>query len=429
MRKVLIVTYYYFQDGIVAPVRLRGLVKYLPDYGWDVTVLTVKCNTVGHIDERCNRKIIETDYKDPLQIWKQRLGLNPEKGLKEQLNLLTYKQRDSLIDIALRIWGEIFTYPDATISWYKPAIAAGKSILNNESFDVILSSSGPSTSHIIASDLSKLYDLPWIADLRDLWTQNHYYHQSPLRYLIETHLEKNTLERAGALTTVSQPLNEKLHERYLDKRIFTILNGFDPEETNLGIPLSNTFTITYTGRLYKGRRDPELLFKALSELIHSGILEENEVSVNFYGDHESWLKEDIAKYKLDSVVSLHGSVSRDVSIHKQRESQILLLLTWDDPSEKGVYTGKIFEYLAARRPILSLGLSGGVVAELLDNTNAGVHVSTEEELRSYIIKSYNYFKNTGSVPYTGIQSEVDKFSHYEMTRKFAEVFDAVVEKS
>ena len=107
------------------------------------------------------------------------------------------------------------------------------------------------------------------------------------------------------------------------------------------------------------------------------MVERGDVSIDFYGRYESWLEEDVTKYKLGDVVTLHGPVSREVAIRKQWESQILLLLTWNDPAEQGVYTGKVFDYLAARRPILSLGLSGGVVTKLLNDTNAGVHVSTE----------------------------------------------------
>ncbi len=425
MRNVLIVTYYFSQSEGVAPVRLRGLVKYLPEHGWDVTVLTIKCNTVDHIIEKGGQRIIETDYRDPLQIWKQMLGLNPKKGLKEQCGLPTCKQRDTLVDICLRIWESIFTYPEPEIGWYKPAIDAGTSILHSEFFDAILSSSGPSTSHLIASYLSNRFGIPWVADLRDLWTQNHYYPHSSFRRLFETRLEKKTLGLANALTTVSYPLNEKLCERYSEKHVFTIPNGFDPEETNPGVPLSKGFTITYTGQLYRGRRDPEPLFKALSELIRDGVIERGDVSVDFYGRYESWLEEDATKYKLGDVVTLHGLVPREIAVRKQWESQALLLLTWNDPSEKGVYTGKVFEYLAARRPILSLGLSGGVITELLNDTNAGIHISTEEGIKSYLIAAYKEFKTNGFVRYTGVQSEIDKYSHYEMARKFAEVLNAV----
>lgn len=119
-------------------------------------------------------------------------------------------------------------------------------------------------------------------------------------------------------------------------------------------------------------------------------------------------------------------VTRERAITEQRKAQILLLLTWNHPAEKGVYTGKLFDYLAARRPILSIGYTdGGVVKELLDKTQAGVHCSNETELREYLLKAYREYKELGAVQYHGIEAEIMKYSHREMARKFAKVLGEV----
>lgn len=124
---------------------------------------------------------------------------------------------------------------------------------------------------------------------------------------------------------------------------------------------------------------------------------------------------------------LRGQVPRETAIAQQRKAQILLLLTWNNTQEKGVYTGKLFDYLAARRPILSLGYTGGgVIKELLDQTQAGVHCSNEAELKDYLIKAYREYKEQGAVQYRGITAEVMKYSHRKMARKFADVLEDVV---
>jgi len=95
----------------------------------------------------------------------------------------------------------------------------------------------------------------------------------------------------------------------------------------------------------------------------------------------------------------------------------------------GILAFKLFDYLAARRPILSLGYTeGGVVKELLDETQAGVHCSNDAELREYLLKAYREYKELGAVQYHGIEAEVMKYSHREMARKFAEVLDEVTKK-
>ena len=150
--------------------------------------------------------------------------------------------------------------------------------------------------------------------------------------------------------------------------------------------------------------------------------------IDFYGYDEGWLERDVERYGLQDIVNVHGLVPREKALKKQREAQILLLLTWNDPTERGVYTGKVFEYLAARRPILSMGISGGVVEELLKETNAGVHTSTQEELERALKKYYQEFKRKGRVGYCGISAKIERYSQREMARKFAVVLDTLAKR-
>ncbi|NQE44520.1 hypothetical protein C5S31_00680, partial [ANME-1 cluster archaeon GoMg2] len=185
--------------------------------------------------------------------------------------------------------------------------------------------------------------------------------------------------------------------------------------------LSDKFSIVYTGNLYRGKRDPEPLLKAIQKLILEGIIEPDEVVIDFYGYDEGWLERDVERYGLQDIVRVHGVIPREEALKKQREAQILLLLTWNDPTERGVYTGKVFEYLAARRPILSMGISGGVVEDLLKETNAGVHTSSQEEIERALKIFHSEFKLKGRVGYCGISTKIERYSQREMARKFADV--------
>lgn len=428
MRKVLVITYFFFQNEIIASVRLRGLIKYLWEYGWEATVLTIKCDVVNDRYETGDQKIVETDYEDLLRNWKKTLGLSPEKGVKEQLGL-PVKRKKGIIDTVIQLWSEIFLYPDAEIGWYRPAIDAGTRILDNESFDIILSSSSPVTSHLIASYLSKRYNIPWIADFRDPWTQSHLYPYSSIRRFWERRLELRVISSTRALTTVSQPLVDKLSAIHKGKKVYSIPNGFDPDIVNPGSQVSEKFTICYTGFVHKKHQNPEILFDAIKQLIEESKIAQEDVVINFYGRDDGWLQFDIENYGLDNIVRIHGIVPRDVALQNQRESQILLLLTWNDPREKGVYTGKVFEYLAAKRPILALGLNGGVITDLIQQTNAGSFASSVAETKKVILDWYQEYKSSGVVSWHGIQSEVNKYNHREMTKKFAEVFDECLEQT
>jgi hypothetical protein len=421
VRNVLIISYFFNQTSSIAAVRLRGLAKYLPEFGWNPVVLTVKTSTIPGKTER----IFETPFEDRLNLWKKRLGLPLDKTLKEHYNFPTYKEKNTILDKLVNFWEEIFIYPDPTIDWSVSAIKKGDELLSESHIDAIISSINPPTSHIIAKELAQRKKIPWIADFRDLWTQNHYYKFSGIRRFFEKILEVKTVSSANALTTTSLPLSEKLKELHKNKKVYAITNGYDPQQVNMKIPSTKKFSITYTGFVYKGRQDPEPLFRVLKTLIDENMLDPATIEVHFFGYHEGWLTSDIEKYHLENVVQVHGQISREDSIQKQRESQVLLLLTWNDPYEKGIYTGKIFDYLAARRPILAVGLHGTVVTDLLVQTQAGVNVSSDAEIKDHLLKLYREYKENGFVNYSGVPFEIEKYSQREMAKKFAVVLDDI----
>ena len=424
MKKVLIITYVFKNREDIGSVRLHGLANYLPEYGWEPVILTTKVKT----DDKFEFRVIETPFEDIYTKWKKMLGLNPNCTFKEQFNLPALKNKKTLIDYLLKLWDEIFTYPDRGKGWYKYALETGNELLEKEQFDAMLSSSPPHISHLIANNLIKKIKVPWVADFRDLWTLWHYYQYSSLRRFFETKLEIKTVKLADAITTVSEPLATKLGKLH-NREVYVIHNGFDPKLKNPGTELSDNFNIVYTGHIYTGKQDPEPLFKALYELRSENCIGNNDMVVDFYGCHYDWLYSDIKKYNLQNVINIHGMIPRDEAQSKQREAHVLLILNWNDSKETGIYTGKLFEYLAAQRPILSIGYNGGVVEELLNETGAGIHASTVDELKNVILTFYREYKKTGTVSYKGVDTKIDKYNHREMAKKFAFVLDDVVKNN
>ena len=424
-KKVLIITYYFPPRPGVASLRLKGLAKYLPEFGWEPVILTA--DLPGVPDQRF--KVIETNYPgDVTAKLKRKLGLNPDRRFQEQIKILSKAAggKKFFVDKLVAIAEGLFIYPDGQKKWYPFAIRAGIKIIMKEKFDAIISSSSPVTTHLVAKYLKENYDIPWLADFRDLWTQNHNYQYGFLRKWFEKRLEVNTITQADALVTVSKPLANKLRILHLKKPIFTIMNGFDIDEINKSAINNKKFTITYTGNILFGKQDPELLFKTIRELIDESTLKLNDIRVNFYGPVQYWLTQKIDKHGLDKIVTQHGTVPREIALKSQRKSQILLILGWNDPKERGVYPGKFFEYLAAKRPILAIGEHRGVLAELLEETNAGNYFSKFKPLKYFITRCYKEYKMKGEVQYYGNISQVKKFSHYEMAKRFANVLDGIV---
>ena len=313
-------------------------------------------------------------------------------------------------------------YPDFAKGWIPFATESVAALARQEKVDAILTTSPPESAHIIGARAKTLLGVPWIADFRDLWTQNltapaHSSHRLRVR------LEKK-YQAADALVTVSTPWRDRLAERDSAKPIYTITNGFDPDDFHSRpSKLTEHFSITYAGQLYQGKRDPGPLLEVLSELIREQVLPPDHVRVRFYGPPELWLPDLIARYGLQAVVELNNVVGRDEALQREMESQILLLLGWSDAKETGQHSGKLFEYLGAGRPILAVGGNRGVLTEVLDETKAGIHALSKPQLRECIMAMYREFKDSGRVRYHADPEAVEQYSHRQMARKFADVLD------
>jgi glycosyltransferase involved in cell wall biosynthesis len=367
--------------------------------------------------------VIETPYKDALEKWKRRIGLDPHQALHSQLNLsVATKPRTKLVHTqVIDRLKSMLAYPDLTMGWVPFAIDAIKKI--DVPIDAILSTAPPITSHVIAQEARSILKCPWIADFRDLWARNVDNPNGPLFRMVDRNLEKRWLGTADALVTVSRPWADRLQDAYPHKPVQVITNGFDPDDFSGVSTRSPYFSISYTGQLYAGRRDPSLLFEVVHELIEEGIIAREQMRIDFYGPIEAWLQPLIERYDLKGVVELHGSVSRSESLQRQQESQLLLLLGWANPQETGQHTGKLFEYFGSRRPILAVGGVAGVLTEVLEETGAGVHTLSKPQLRQFLIASYAEFRERGEVRFKGNESALLKYTHEAMARSFAALLD------
>ncbi len=421
MKKVLIIANLFH-----ASPRIPGLVKYLPEFGWQPIILTTP---IGENPDarfgppnnfKDSNRVIETYHYNP----EEDIGVRVNK----RFNLASKKSYNYVkpfLWFLYKFYLEVTDYPDREKGWKPFAVDAGSKLLQSEHVDAMISSSSPVTSHLVAKELKAKYKIPWIADLRDLWSQNHCYSYGPLRKAIDRRLELKTILSANILTTVSQPWAEKLRTLHKRKSVYAITHGFDPVTVN--IPPANLtakFTITYTGSIYTRKQDPAKLFTALRELISERAIDPDDIEVRLYGTGVEWLEKEIEQYGLSNIVKHYQKVPRDVALEKQKESQLLVHFRWEDPQELGAYSGKIFEYLGARRPILATGgFAGDVVEELLNETGAGICASSVEDVKNTLRELYREYKLKGEISYKGEESEVDKYTHREMAKKFSEILD------
>jgi len=417
MKKVLIIAHFF-----LASARIPGLAKYLPEFGWQPIILT---KPIG--EEPSSRFVLSDDFKRKTRVI-ETYGYSPRNiraYAREHFDSKkSYKKVKRFLKFLYGRYSEIIHYPDAEKNWKPFAVKAGDELLRNEGIDAMISSSRPVTAHLVAKELKNKYKIPWIADLRDLWSQNANYPYGRIRRFFDQRLELKTLKVADALITVSSPMTEKLRMLHKGKRGYTITNGFDPEKMSDGkANLTSKFTITYTGQIYT-KQDPSKLLVALKDLISQGTMNPKDVELRIFGPKNEQLEKQAEKYGLVDVVMHYGTVPREVCFQKQRESQVLWQITWEDPKEKGAYSGKIFEYLGAYRPILATGGFGSdVVEKLIEETNSGCYCPTIEDVTYALKKLFSEYKLKGAVSYHGNIEKINKYSYREMARKFAEVLE------
>ncbi|OGO44096.1 MAG: hypothetical protein A2Z05_06660, partial [Chloroflexi bacterium RBG_16_60_22] len=412
MQKVMIIARYF-------GTRIPGLIKYLPEFGWQPVLLTTDPITLPLPPELA---VFNTPYRDSLRLWRRLFRLDARHDVRAQIrDRFGVTSKKSLLDFMMTRCGEIINYPDADKGWRPFGIRLGDELLRRENIDAIISSSSPVSSHIIAQALTARHRVPWVADLRDLWSQNHNYTYSWFRKMLDRRLEIKTLSRADALVTVSRPWADKLKTLHGDRPVYTIANGYDPEDVNdPPRSLAARFTITHTGNLYTGKQDASTFLTALQSLIAEGTINPADVEVRFYGPEQGWLHQEIAQCGLSGVVRQYGWVTRQVALAKQRESQVLLAINWE--TEEGLVgnQGKLFEYLAAQRPILVTGGGGNYMCrELLDETRAGCHAPTVEEVRDSLAAYYREYRRRGCVGFQGNSARIDRHSYREKAREMA----------
>ena len=356
MRKVILIAYYYFQKEIISTNRTTALLKYLPEFGWDVTLITC-----GDKKESQLPNIIAIPNQNPLPkiagkilnlsgLWSSPMSMqvHPERRGKKNnsrksfLTIIISPIRKipipNIISNNLMLFLQSVYYSKLYLSgWHRRPYKSTLRLIDANKYDAIISTYSPASTHEVASHIHKTTSLPWIADYRDLWSTNHIIHVSDRTHKkLEKH-EANVIRDSRYMTTVSESLATTLSEAY-NKPTYFIPNGFDPEEKGIVCPLRPKFTITYTGTLYHNKMS-SILFKAIGELISENNLDDGEIDIRYYGPSVTWLDEDIRNHGLERCVKQYGVIPKEEAKEMQRSSQLLLLL--------GPHTEEVTERSAA----------------------------------------------------------------------------------
>ena len=422
-KKVLIITYYWPPAGGPGVQRWLKFVKYLPDFAIDPVVFIPENPTYPIKDEQLqnevssNLEIIKFPINEPYKFAKM---FSKDKTQQMSAGLITnHKKQTFLEKILLWVRGNVFI-PDARIGWVNPSINYLKSYLETHPIDTVITTGPPHSVHLIGLGLKKMLPIRWIADFRDPWTSIGYHKELKLSAkAAEQHklLEKRVLTQADEIV-VTSPTTKKEFEQITNQPIQVITNGYDVEYVEKQ-PLDNKFSLAHIGSLLS-ERNPRVLWKALRELVKEDEQFAKDFELKLVGKVSSDVIDAIEEFKLTPYLNNMGYVSHQEALIQQRTSQVLLLIEIDSYLTKGIIPGKLYEYMAAERPILGIGPEEADFANILKSTNAGVFCQYDEKdiIKEHLLNYYRLFKENNLKVYAmGLQY----YSRKKLTEKLAEI--------
>jgi glycosyltransferase involved in cell wall biosynthesis len=359
--KLLLVTMYFPPSGGGGVQRPLKFASHLPALGIETHVLAPDDSKWIHAD---------AELPLPTQAWVHRARYVGPGGRRVADEL----HGRSGVDLALRrasTIGRRLLLPDENVTWNATAIPKAISIARSEGIDVVLTTSPPGSVHLIGAAVKKATRAAWVADLRDsIVLHPHRSNEGAAAFVKEkarAGVAQLVARQADAIVTAADAITEETQALDPKGRVVTIANGCDFDDfAGLTYARTDRLRLTHAGSFF-GKRDPKPFLQALADS------KLQDVTVRFVGDFRAADREFLESLELGDRVELVDYVPRRTSLTMQRESDALLLLIPDAGGRgRGVLSGKVFEYLAAERPILALVPPDGAAAKLIRDTNAGI---------------------------------------------------------
>jgi len=423
MKKVLIITYYWPPSGGAGVQRWLKFAKYLPEFGWQPVILTVNPQYASYPqrDDSLQREIgsdclvYTTKSFELYNLYKWLSGKKevPYGGFANE-------SKEGMLQKISKFLRGNFLLPDPRKGWNKYALKKAAELIREFNIETVVTTSPPHSTQLIGLKLKQKFNIRWIADLRDPWTDIYYYNQfnhTALARKIDLGYERKVIENADQLITVSEDVKRIFAEKSelpIAAKTVVIPNGFDEDDFRItNIPTEIRKIITYTGTISEAY-DVEHLLKALSQL-------KNKLKVQLLIRFVGKIPASVAQKFKDAkhLVELVGYVDHQKSIEYLFRSDILLLVIPKVKNNQGILTGKFFEYLAAQKPVLAIGPIDGDLAKIIQETQCG--------------KLFDYADSAGMLQFIQETLETNapkiepekavQYSRKELTRKITKLFE------
>ena len=382
-KKVLIITYYFPPSGGSGVQRTLKFVKYLRQFGWEPVVLTARNADYPAYDESLwqdvpeNLKIYRSKIPEPYRLYRKFTGKKPNTATDVEVQSVEKSDKQTRSERISQWIRAAFFIPDARIFWLFFALPLAVKIVRREKIAVIFSSAPPYTTHLIGGFLKRFTRQPWVADFRDSWIG---WHSAPKWRPVcsrktEIKMEEYVLHHADKILAVSSGVKNDLisrHRRFDDRRWHILPNGYDEDDFRgvTPLPKDDKITITYTGTFF-GNFSPEYLIKAVEALRTENVTAVNKFRLRFVGRIATDILEKIENSPVRDLIELIPYRPHKTGLAYLLGTDYSFLVIDDTPINRGILTGKLFEYIGSGRPILAL-IPEGDAAEIIRINNLGI---------------------------------------------------------
>ena len=423
MKNILIITYYWPPSGGSGVQRWLKFSKYLPENGWKPIIYTPESPLFNIMD-----KDLLNDVHNEVEVWKTPIwepySIKNKLFGKSSVDNAGIIQDKSSIKNKLMNWvrGNIFI-PDPKIFWVKPSVKYLNKKIQEECIDYIVSTGPPHSMHLIALGLKKMNPkLKWISDFRDPWSEidllNEFYltKKSRLKY---KKLEKEVLDNSDVCLTVSETWVDSFKELG-SSNVKLITNGFDEDDFRVLEKEDDSFVIGHFG-LLNHLRNPKNLWKTLNEICEQNPEFNEKLEIRLSGNIDTEVLQSITKYfHLKGKLKVLGYLSHKEVLNEYNNSSVLLLLLFNSKSGRGNYPGKLFEYLATKKFILSFGPKNSDTQRLMNKKNIGHYFTySDKNLKEKILDLFNN-RNESSK-----SENINEFSRRKLTQELSDLLNTL----
>lgn len=422
MKKALIITYYWPPAGGPGVQRVLNIVEHLSQVGWEPLILTVKNPSAPSIDtsllSRISKgcKVYKTKTSEPFEAYKRLTGKKVGSALPKNIALDNHASFSEKLSHWIR--ANLFI-PDARKGWKRFLVREGMTVIKNEKPDVIFSTSPPHSLQLGAMKLAKKSGIPWVADLRDPWTEAYWETHMPKTNRSKKknrRFEQIVLNNADHVTTVGEGIKDLIKEK-TNKPVSVMYNGYREVETE-PIP-TEFFEIVHLGNLSAMQSCNELI----EAVDHLSLREKKKVRLVFIGTLANEHKEKLERY-LDINTLYIDFMPYEDMILRVRSAALLFLPKLNSSYSKGLISAKLFDYLALRRPIIAISDPSSDIRAILHETGSGRSFLPNEntEMSQHISELISILEEKGHLVFEK-NPALEKYSSVSNVKTLAEIFE------